>query len=90
MSDTHRAVWSRRQPQTVVVADPAGKIVASLQITETSGRPSPLMLHDTEWAIYPGAAWAEEDDSPGDGLGEWSVAVFRNTQRAESGSGDAS
>ena len=81
MTDTFRAFWSRRQPGTVIVADPAGKIDASFQITGTFGRPSPLMLAGTGWSIYPGSSWMEEEDSPGDGMGEWSVAVFNLARR---------
>lgn len=85
MNDTYRAFWSRGQPGTLIVADPAGTVVASLQITRTFDGPSPLMLRDTEWSIYPGSSWAKDDDSPCGDLGEWSAAVFRSAQRRAGG-----
>lgn len=89
MNDTCRALWSRHEPGTVVVADPRGEVVALLQVKGAYARPSPLMLAGTDWACYPGSSWVEED-SPGDGLGEWSVAVFRDARRrTESGPGHA-
>lgn len=86
MSDTCRAFWSRRQPAMVIVADPLGNVVAPLQVKAFAGRPLPVMLAGTGWACSPGESWAGDEDSPGEGLGEWPVAVFRHTQPLPTGS----
>jgi hypothetical protein len=64
------ARWSCRQRDVVVIADRAGRVVASFPVPRDCDQPSWKMLLETGWSAFPGAEWQEQSE------GVWSVAVF--------------
>lgn len=77
------ARWSRRQRDVVVIADGAGRAVASFPVSGVFDRPDWKALLKTGWGEFPGASWQEGPE------GVWSVAVFNHDLMRREAGGEA-
>ena len=76
----HVAMWSEKQPARLVIRDPDGNVVSTLDVTpdHTIGeRPNLRLLWHTGWTAYPGSEWRDEDWT-----GDWEVKVFADSGTA--------
>jgi hypothetical protein len=82
MKETYMALWSRREPQIVIITDGSRAIVDSVELVLPFRHPTRQMLSDTEWFQQPGGRWKE--DLPG----EWSIPVSSFRCRPKEAVGD--
>jgi hypothetical protein len=75
------ALWSRREPERLVIVNNAGKVVSSCSVAQDCDRPGWGMLLAAGWCAYPGSEWEEERP------GRWEVAVFQESRLGEARGG---